>query len=510
MWNGRDPILKERLFGLTNSEANHGEDVEEYYFYLDSTPTHSYMKYLYKYPQAAYPYVDLVERNRRRTREEMEYELLDTGVFQEDRYFDIFVEYAKAGPEDILVQITAATHPILGEYCLHCEDDVPLLFTENEINHARLGLNYPNSGPYLKDGINDFLKFAFNKLMLNFTWWVNRKDRFGKNVFEGGFLGLDNIGVFDRSAPLPTGGYLEQADGTAWMALFSQNMLELAVELACHDRTYEDMVHKFAEHFYYIAAAMNKPGQDGMWDEEDGFYYDFLQLPDGSGMRLKVRSMVGLLPLCATTVIEKWQRERVPRALASLMERLRQMPELLESIHPTGLLIVCGNMWSTNTWEAGKAWRLPGENSPGGGSSSSSILFRTTWRRTIHGSSIIPKTSFRGTPTMRETIRRPSFRGPRGDDSGGKTLPCAWCWRSAGEHHLIVVNFSDSSAQGQVRLPWDELRGKSWQMNDLFTGQMYERSGDEMCNPGMYVDLPPWGFHVLARWLPKKSTIKTM
>ena len=158
----------------------------------------------------------------------------------------------------------------------------------------------------------DFLRETFNKLVLNFTWWVNRKDRFGKNVFEGGFLGLDNISVFDRSAPLPTGGNLEQADGTAWMALFSQNMLELAMELAVHDPTYEDMVVKFAEHFYYIALAMNKPGQDGMWDEEDGFYYDLLRLPDGSATRLKVRSMVGLLPLCATTVIEKWQREAHP------------------------------------------------------------------------------------------------------------------------------------------------------------------------------------------------------
>ena len=182
----------------------------------------------------------------------------------------------------------------------------------------------------------DFLTATFNKLLLNFTWWVNRKDRFGKNVFEGGFLGLDNIGVFDRSAPLPTGGHLEQADGTAWMALFSQNMLELAVELAAHDPTYEDMVVKFAEHFYYIAAAMNRPGQDGMWDEEDGFYYDLLRLPDGSATRLKVRSMVGLLPLCATTVIETWQRERIPRAMAQIMERLRRMPELRESIHPTG------------------------------------------------------------------------------------------------------------------------------------------------------------------------------
>jgi hypothetical protein len=605
LWNGKDPILKERLFGLTNSEGNHGEDVKEYYFYLDSTPTHSYMKFLYKYPQAAYPYADLVDTNRRRTRSEMEYELLDTGVFEQDRYFDVFVEYAKKGPEDILVQITAAnrgpedaelhvlptlwfrndwapwiarpaekpmlkqidgpggtstiaaTHAALGAYHLYCEGTAPLLFTENSTNHAKLHLDYPDVGPYLKDGINDyvvqgrreavnparegtkaaahyrlkigpgrsatvrlrltaqapalvafgkefdetlaarlreadgfyksvtppsvspdaasvmrqaiagmlwskqyyywdgdawleehrahplhhgsrefrnrewfhmvnddiismpdkweypwyaawdlafhtlpigivdpdfakqqmalmlraaylhpsgqlpayewnfsdvnppvhawatlflhrteqalrgevdldFLRAAFNKLMLNFTWWVNRKDRFGKNVFEGGFLGLDNIGVFDRSAPLPTGGYLEQADGTAWMALFTQNMLEIALELAAHDRAYEDMATKFIEHFLYIAAAMNKSGQDGMWDEEDGFYYDLLRLPDGSATRLKVRSMVGLLPLCATTVLEKWQREGSPRLTAAFVARVRQMPELLESIHPTG------------------------------------------------------------------------------------------------------------------------------------------------------------------------------
>ncbi len=160
----------------------------------------------------------------------------------------------------------------------------------------------------------DFLRETFNKLVLNFTWWVNRKDRFGKNVFEGGFLGLDNIGVFDRSAPLPTGGHLEQADGTAWMALFSQNMLELSIDLATEDPAYEDMVTKFAEHFYYIAAGIKRSGSERMWDEEDGFYYDLLRLPDGSATRLKVRSMVGLLPLCATTVIEKWQRERIPRA----------------------------------------------------------------------------------------------------------------------------------------------------------------------------------------------------
>ena len=607
LWNGKDPILKERLFGLTNSEGNHGEDVKEYYFYLDSTPTHSYMKFLYKYPQAAFPYADLVETNRRRTRDEFEYELLDTGVFNEDRYFDVFVEYAKDGPEDILIRIAvhnrgpetaeihvlptlwfrndwatwiarpaeqplmkqvdgpagarsvAASHTVLGEYVLHCEGDAPLLFTENSTNHARLGLDYPDVGPYLKDGINnyivhgqidaanpekvgtkasahyrlavdggkfkviklrlmkaapaggrsrplfgggfdeifanrlreadefyravtpasvsadvasvmrqaiagmlwskqyfywdgdqwlkehhahplhrgsrqfrnrewfhmvnddiismpdkweypwyaawdlafhtlpigivdpdfakeqmllmvsgryihpngqlpayewnfsdvnppvhasatlfllrteqlqrgeldvEFLKSAFNKLMLNFTWWVNRKDRFGKNVFEGGFLGLDNIGVFDRSAPLPTGGHLEQADGTAWMAVFTQSMLELAFELAARDPTYEDMAFKFAEHFTYIAAGMNR--SDGMWDEDDGFYYDLLVLPDGSSTRLKVRSMVGLLPICATTVVEKWERERVPRVAEAVRLRMRQMPELMETIHPTG------------------------------------------------------------------------------------------------------------------------------------------------------------------------------
>jgi hypothetical protein len=608
LWNGKDAILKERLFGLTNSEANHGEDVKEYYFYLDSTPTHSYMKYLYKYPQAAYPYAKLVDTNKQRNRNEMEYELLDTGVFEQNRYFDIFIEYAKAGPEDILVQITAvnrgpaaaelhmlptlwfrnqwetwiahhsekpelhqiesrngpkaiaATHSELGTYTLHCEGDVPLLFTENSTNHAKLNLNYPDSADHFKDGINDYivqgrhdavnpkpegtkaaahyafqvgsgqsavvrlrliaqrsdsknskppfgqefrdtmaarqqeadefykaltppgvsedaarvmrqalagmlwskqyyhwdgdiwleehhahplhhghqsrnrdwfhminkdiismpdkweypwyaawdlafhtlplsivdpdfakdqmkmmfrglylhpsgqlpayewnfsdvnppvhawatlflhrtekalrgevdveyLKSAFNKLMLNFAWWVNRKDRFGKNVFEGGFLGLDNIGVFDRSAPLPTGGHLEQADGTAWMALFTQNMGELAVELAEHDPSYVDMVTKFTEHFLYIAAAMNRKGGDGMWDEEDGFYYDLLRLPDGSATRLKVRSMVGLLPICATTVIEKWQRDLVPEAVAMFKARVNQMPELLASIHPTG------------------------------------------------------------------------------------------------------------------------------------------------------------------------------
>ena len=182
----------------------------------------------------------------------------------------------------------------------------------------------------------DFLRRSFRKLTLNFMWWVNRKDRFGKNVFEGGFLGLDNIGVFDRSAPLPAGGYLEQADGTAWMALYCQNMIEMSVELAAIDPTYDDMAAKFVDHLLLIARAMNHMGPSGMWDEEDGFYYDVLRYPDGSATRLKVRSMVGLLPLCATTVIEPWQRELTPQSNATTAERIRQMPELLESTHPTG------------------------------------------------------------------------------------------------------------------------------------------------------------------------------
>jgi hypothetical protein len=604
LWNGRDPILKERAFGLANSEGNHGEDVKEYYFYLDATPTHSYLKWLYKYPQSAFPYLDLVETNRRRSRRELEYELLDTGVFEGDRYFDVLVEYAKAAPDDILMRVTvanrgkeaaslhvlptlwfrntwaasegaprprlrrvephrgasvvAASHDELGPRWLYCEGNPELLFTENETNNERL-FGTPSASPYVKDAFHaylvqgkhdavnptragtkaaamyrlevpaqgtavlrlrltddapdeaadpfagfdrtvearraeadafyraitppsldadqasvmrqalagllwseqfyfwdaerwllehgvspwsggasralrnrewfhmvsedvismpdkweypwfaawdlafhcvalatvdpdlaesqlelmlqqlylhpngqipayewnfsdvnppvhawasifihraqqalggrgdpEFLKRAFTKLLANFTWWVNRKDRFGKNVFEGGFLGLDNIGVFDRSAPLPTGGSLEQADGTAWMAFFCQSMFEMAVELAGTDRTYDDLAAKFAEHFLWIAAGMNKVGNDGMWDEEDGFYYDVLRFPDGSATRLKVRSMVGLLPLCATTVIEPWQRERLPRTMRALHDRMSRMPELVHSVHPTG------------------------------------------------------------------------------------------------------------------------------------------------------------------------------
>jgi hypothetical protein len=602
LWNGQDPILKERLFGLTNAEGNHGEDVKEYYFYLDSTPTHSYMKWLYKYPQRAYPYSDLIETNRRRSRLEPEYELLDTGIFNDDRYFDVFVEYAKAAPEDLIVRVTIAnrgpetadlhllptlwfrntwswwpkppkpslrevqssgghrvvqaSHATLGDRWLYVNADAALLFTENETNNRKL-FNGENATANVKDGINDyvvngrhdaantsagtkvaayqrlsvkskdsvsiilrlsnvppnqtktpfqdagaifearlheaddfyhyvtpkhvgtdeasvmrqalagmlwskqhyffdgikwlaehgadpfspsernvrnrdwphmindhvismpdkweypwyaawdlafhavilsgvdidfaksqldlmlreiylhpsgqipayewnfsdvnppvhafatiflyrmeqafrgkgdtdFLKRSFGKLISNFTWWVNRKDRFGKNVFEGGFLGLDNIGVFDRSAPLPTGGYLEQADGTAWMSMFCQNMLEIAVEIATEDRTYEDLATKFVDHFLWIANAMNRVGEGGMWDEEDGFYYDVLRLPDGHAERLKVRSMVGLLPLCATTVVEPWQRERLPGLTKYAHERLEQMPQLRSTIHPTG------------------------------------------------------------------------------------------------------------------------------------------------------------------------------
>mgnify|MGYP002409334032 FL=1 len=581
-WNGADPILKERLFGLTNGEGNHGEDVKEYYYYLDNTPTHSYMKYLYRYPQAAFPYNDLVETNRQRNRYDLEYELIDTGIFDGDRYFDVFVEYAKESPEDILVQITvhnrgpgeaslhvlptlwfrntwwqdggaekpslkktegppgtsviAAGHPDLGQRYLYCEGAPELLFTENETNTERL-FGIPSASPFVKDGINNyivegrtdavnpdgfgtkssahyrltlgpgevqrirlrlnqtppsgeeapfgkpfenvlsqrkqeadafydnitppsvgpdaanvmrqalsgmlwtkqyylyevdrwlrehgsdaaagqqisirnnswfhmvnadiismpdkweypwyaawdlafhtvalamvdpdfaknqldlmlrerylhpngqipayewnfsdvnppvhawaalfiyrtekellgtgdarFLERMFQKLLMNFTWWVNRKDRTGQNVFEGGFLGLDNIGVFDRSAPLPTGGYLEQADGTAWMALFAQTMLDIAAELAVHDPVYEEMATKFYEHFVWIASAMNSMGenQEGMWDEEDGFYYDLLRLPDGSATRLKVRSLVGLLPLAASTVFTREMIEQMP------------------------------------------------------------------------------------------------------------------------------------------------------------------------------------------------------
>jgi hypothetical protein len=230
---------------------------------------------------------------------------------------------------------------MLSEYFLHPTGQIPAYeWNFSDVNppvHAWATIFlYRTQQALHGEGDIDFLKRSFGKLALNFSWWVNRKDRFGKNLFEGGFLGLDNIGVFDRSAPLPTGGHLEQADGTAWVSLFCQNMLEIAVELAAQDPMYEDMALKFSDHFLWIARAMNQAGPDGMWDEEDGFYYDVLRLPDGGARRLKVRSMVGLLPLCATTVVEPWQRERVPRVVSVLRERLRRMPELMASIHQTG------------------------------------------------------------------------------------------------------------------------------------------------------------------------------
>ncbi|MFN8642130.1 MAG: glucosidase [Candidatus Binatia bacterium] len=598
LWNGADPILKERLFGLTNAEGNHGEDVKEYYYYLDSTPTLSYQRWLYKYPQRAVPSADLVAGIAARGRDELEYELLDTGAFEGDRYFDVEVEYAKADVEDVAIRVTVhnrgpqaarlhllptlwfrntwswggddrrprlraaggvieAEHAALGARWLFAEGAPTQLFTENDSNCQRLW-GEPNPTPYVKDAfhrwviggetaavnpagtgtkaaalyvldvpaggsvavrlrlsaggpadgatriaavdaivaarraeadafydgllpagvsaderlvfrqalagmlwtkqhyyfdldrwldehdahplragarisrnrnwfhmVNDdvismpdkweypwfaawdlafhcvalatvdvelakqqlalmlrdlylhpsgqipayewnfgdvnppvhawatllvyftekaatgrgdvaFLTAAFQKLLVNFTWWLNRKDPSGRNVFEGGFLGLDNIGVFDRSAPLPTGGALEQADGTAWMALYAQNMLEIALELAQHDAVYGEMALKFAEHFLWIAAAMDRIGehQDELWDEQDGFFYDVLRFPDGSARRLPVRSMVGLLSLCATTVFEADLRARFPQLADRLRAFLERHPEVAATIAP--------------------------------------------------------------------------------------------------------------------------------------------------------------------------------
>jgi hypothetical protein len=578
LWNERDPILKERLFGLTGNEGNHGEDVKECYFYLDNTPTHSYMQYLYKYPQAAFPYTQLVEENRRRGKDRPEFELLDTGVFAENRYFDVFVEYAKADVEDMLIRITAfnrgpeparlrllptvwfrntwswvdsgarpdmravpgaieLNHPNYGKRWLYYEGSPELLFVENETNAQRL-YGIANGCECAKDGINDyivqgkgaavsatamgtkaathyaveiapgasvsihlrltnidfsgvpraafdgfdkifaqrkreaddfyatvipqelspdaqnvmrqcfagmlwskqfyhyvirqwlngdpdnppppaerrngrnsnwphlynadvismpdkweypwyaawdlafhciplalvdsdfakeqlilmlrewymhpngqlpayewafddvnppvhawaawrvykidkkrnghgdheFLERVFHKLMLNFTWWVNRKDAEGMNIFQGGFLGLDNIGVFDRSAPLPTGGYIEQSDGTSWMAMYTLNLLAIAMELATFDPSYEDVASKFWEHFVFIAHAMSHRGQDGvgLWDEMDGFFYDVLKFPDGRKYPMRIRSMVGLIPLFAVETLDSEVLDRLP------------------------------------------------------------------------------------------------------------------------------------------------------------------------------------------------------
>ncbi len=601
LWNERDPILKERLFGLTNSEGNHGEDVKEYYFYIDSTPTHSYMKYLYKYPQQEFPYLDLVQTNQHRSRTDLEYELIDTGIFDDDRYFDVFVEYAKDTPEDLLIRISIhnrgpetarlhvlptlwfrntwetkeddekpvlreidpgvirASHERIGEYIFVSDPKVELLFTDNETNTQRLW-GPANSSPYVKDAFHEyvinkrkervnpektgtkaaahydleipaggskvlrlrlsktdskpfnvgrtpaefdrimqkrieeanefydritaeslkederrlfrqalagmlwtkqyyyfdldrwldehhahpliggvqralrnsewfhmlnrdiismpdkweypwyaawdlafhtialslvdfdfakeqlllmlrnlyfhpngqipayewnfsdvnppvhawatlflynvekelgradlrFLERSFQGLLLNFNWWVNRKDPTGRNVFSGGFLGLDNIGVFDRSAQLPTGGSLEQADGTSWMAFYCQNMFEIALILTEYDPVYEEMAYRFLEHFVWIAYAMDRIGvnHDEMWDEEDGFFYDLLRLPNGDATRLKVRSMVGLLPLCASSVLEKPDPNRLQRLTELIGLFRKRHPELIEHIAP--------------------------------------------------------------------------------------------------------------------------------------------------------------------------------
>ncbi len=581
LWNGRDPILKERLFGLTGHQGNHGEDVKEYYFYLDSTPTHSYMKYLYKYPQAEFPYEQLLEENQRRSKNDGEFELMDTGVFQDDRYFDVFVEYAKTSPDDICIMLRVANrgpeaaeiHLLptlwfrnmwswdlgspkpgldldkagaihaadaeLGDYYLYFEAGGTPLFTENETNTQRLW-GVANNSPFVKDafhrwvingetsavnpqtrgtkaaihyklviaagqeaavklrlaqedapaatgdmlsagfdrtfqlrrqeadefydsvvpetanedqrsvmrqafagllwgkqfyhyvvrdwlngdpgqppppperkrgrnhawehlynadiismpdkweypwyaawdlgfhcvslalvdpdfakeqlvlmlrewymhpngqipayewafgevnppvhawaayqvyltdkakndghGDTQFLERVFHKLLLNFTWWVNRKDVEGMNVFQGGFLGLDNIGVFDRRADLPAGGNVEQSDGTSWMAMYSLDMLAIALELAAGDVTYEDVASKFWEHFVYIARAMNHMGDDGLslWNQEDNFFYDVLHLPDGTRLPLRVRSMVGLIPLYAVQILEPALLDSMP------------------------------------------------------------------------------------------------------------------------------------------------------------------------------------------------------
>ena len=592
LWNGKDPILKERVFGLSGNEGNHGEDVKEYYFYLDSTPTHSYMKFLYKYPQAAFPYARLVEENRRRSKGELEFELIDTGVFDDDRYFDVTIEYAKAEPDDILIRIEATnrgpdpaelrllptiwfrntwswdldarrprvsrdetteiaalkiSHQYYGNRWLYCEGGPELLFTENETNQQRL-FGVENSSSHVKDGINDyivhgakeavrssgagtkasahyrrmlsagesmtvrlrlsditqgsaaldgnfdrifadrakeadefyatvipdavapdrqnimrqalgsllwskqfyhydlnrwlkgdpggpdipaartngrnkewrhlynadvismpdkweypwyaawdlafhcialalvdpdfakeqlvlmtrewymhpngqlpayewafgdvnppvhawaawrvykvemkrrgegdrrFLERIFQKLLLNFTWWVNRKDTEGRNVFQGGFLGLDNIGVFDRSAPLPTRGHIEQSDGTSWMGMYCLNMLAIALELARENSAYEDVASKFFEHFVYICEAMNNLGNAKieLWDAKDGFYYDVLHYDNGQNMPLKVRSMVGLIPLFAVETLD-------PELVDSLPGFKRRMQWFIEN-----------------------------------------------------------------------------------------------------------------------------------------------------------------------------------
>jgi hypothetical protein len=436
LWNGRDPILKERLFGLTNAEGNHGEDVKECYFYLDATPTSSYLKMLYKYPQAEFPYADLIGVNGALGKTDPEYELLDTGVFDESRYFDVVIEYAKAAPEDLLLQVTVhnrgpedaelhvlptlwfrhtwswaggaerpslhtvqnlrgisavrAEHSELGTRWLYTDREVPVLVTENETNNERV-FGSANETPYVKDGIDRavvdmafakqqlrllldrrylhpngqlsayewnfsdvnppvhawatlfvyqldkamtgqadrvFLEGSFQELMKNFGWWLNRKDADDRNIFQGGFLGLDNIGVFDRSAPLPGGGRIDQADGTAWMALYCENMVQIALELARDNPLYLEQAQALLENWSWIAAATNHVGPDGisLWDEEDGFFYDVLRDPDGRSTPLKVRSIVGLMPLAAATAIDAGARTEFPGLVQGAADFLARHP----------------------------------------------------------------------------------------------------------------------------------------------------------------------------------------
>lgn len=303
LWNGVVPILKQRAFGLTNAEGNHGEDVKDYYFHLDATPTSSLLRSLYKYPQRAFPYAELVQNNAARGRHEMEYELL------------------------------------LSPDYLHPNGQLPAYeWNFSDVNppvHAfAVEMVYRTQKELRGHGDREFLKRSFLQLLVNHTWWVNRKDTEGNNLFEGGFLGLDNIGVFDRSAPMPTGGTLEQADGTAWMARYSLTMFRLAAELAEDDPVYETMAVKLSEHFLWICSAMNRvgPNQVSLWDEEDGFLYDVLRMPDGTSVPLKVRSMVGLLALAACEVIEPDQIDRLP----GLAERIRTFhehyPELVDQV----------------------------------------------------------------------------------------------------------------------------------------------------------------------------------
>jgi hypothetical protein len=609
LWNGKDPILKERLFGLTGHEGNHGEDVKEYYFYLDNTPTHSYMKALYKYPQAAFPYTRLVEENKRRGRLEPEFELADTGVFADNKYFDVQIEYAKNTPDDVLIRVSAtnrgpddapidliptlwfrntwawgrdpykpslsverrgaqtmirAEHKELGSHWLYVEPDAELLFTDNETNNARL-FGVDNASPFVKDGINRyivdgertavnpaqagtkaavrisfmiaagktkticlrlansdqienalgpafdaifdqrtkeadafhhslipdnssadhkniqrqalagllwskqfyhyivadwlrgdpafppppaerlqgrnkawehlynddilsmpdtweypwfaawdlafhtiplamvdaefakrqldlltrewymhpngqipayewafgdvnppvhawaawqvykieeettgvadrfFLERVFQKLLLNFTWWVNRKDAEGNNIFAGGFLGLDNIGIFDRSKPLPTGGYLEQSDGTSWMAMYALNMLIIAIELAKTNHVYEDIASKFFEHFLHISNAMSQMRGDEitLWDKKDGFFYDVLHLPDGRQIPLTIRSMVGIVPLFAIAILENNDLFQLPGFNRRLQWFMEHEPAMTHNVTCAGKMGVC-------------------------------------------------------------------------------------------------------------------------------------------------------------------------